>query len=261
MTKIYSPIDRIYYQGEWPDVVSIDWRPSPKLSPKASQIEFDDFFDSDIGPRFPSLRSLSFHFPVRDLSALNQYVTLQKLKCNGCSVKELPSEKLVNLTHLECRSNNISMIPEYPRLQFLDCSYNRLGSLTSYDGLPRTLVRLVATNCDLGRKIRVHYPHLTHLDIRNNRIDKADRNVFDNHIEEIDLDAPLLKHVYCNGNQLRSTRCFAGCQFLEYLMCCDNPLEDLDGLGELEHLKEVYACRGLVPTDVPSGDHKYLLIN
>lgn len=231
--QIYYPRDEKYNTGIWPEVTSIVW------NVRHGQDLFNRYMQ---GNRFPSLRSLWIDDRgLSDLSVLQEYQGLTSLNCSGNDLTSLPD--LPNLRRLICRANNLTTIPSMPFLEHLDCSLN---SLTT-ESFPhrRGYIYLAISENQLDGRIHLDCPNLAYLDISKNQIN------------DLSLDCPQLKDLYCYQNNLLTTSGFAACQSLRHLTCNQNPLRDLNGLENSHDLQMVYACNGLIPA-TPGN---YLLIN
>lgn len=234
-TQIYYPCEEKYNTGIWPEVTSVVW------NDRLNQEAFNRFFQ---GKRFPSLTALWIENQgISDLSVISEYDQLTALNCSGNYLFMLP--EIRGLRYLVCRANQLGTLPSMPLLEHLDCSYNRIERTDQHPfGSSRLNYLSISENRLCGR-ISMNCPDLVYLDVSKNKID------------QLVLDCPRLKDLYCYQNNITTTQGFSRCPSLRNLTCNQNPLGDLNGLENCSSLHIVYACNGLVP----SAAGGYLLVN
>jgi hypothetical protein len=70
---------------------------------------------------------------ICNLKLYPQLKSLTKLFVDHNNLKELPSpETIPHLTELTCSANNLTIVPTYPKLIFLNCSRNQILDLSNY---------------------------------------------------------------------------------------------------------------------------------
>lgn len=134
-----------------------------------------------------------------DISGFMKYITVCSLGNNKLTT--LPDEySLPNLIYLNCSGNKLSVIPDYPKLQYLNASYNKhlilIGIYTELTYLNINYTN-VMTVCD--------YPALTELHARCSslkiiinvpKLQKAD--VLDTNITDLSCFTSSLTRVACD---------------------------------------------------------------
>lgn len=138
--------------------------------------ETDQYFD--LG--WQRLKKLSYH---------NEFSYLKNLFIDHNELNSLPdSSYLPHLEQITCAYNNLTNVPFYPKLNFLNISNNRIASCRSYAN--SRLVYLDAS-FNPGLNIDIPLPNCKHLYINDNEINKIDLNLF-----------PRIEFLDCGNNQI-----------------------------------------------------------
>lgn len=118
-----------------------------------------------------------------------EFTHLKKLFVDHNNLTILPSPKyLPNLEELTCSSNNLTEIPFYPDLTFVNISDNKIIRCNQYDN---SMIRFFDCSYNPGFRFDFYLPECKHLYINDCRLD------------DINLDlVPRINFLDCENNQL-----------------------------------------------------------
>ncbi|XP_072297682.1 PH domain leucine-rich repeat protein phosphatase 1 [Eucyclogobius newberryi] len=214
--------------------------------------------------------NLSCNYLASVPSAVGSMTSLQTFLLDGNSLNDLPNElgSLQRLGYLGLSFNQFSHIPQVlerlPSMEKLCMAGNNLETLTLQNF---RLLRVKHIDLRLN-KITVMVPdepdllrHVTHLDVRDNRLKELDASVFPrlevlhcerNNIESFKAKGTLLKGIYAANNELRQLDVTPVPSNLSYMDISRNRMESLpEWLCEAKKLEVLDVSHNLV-TELPA---------
>lgn len=150
-----------------------------------------------------------------------KFINLRKLYIDHNNLTFLPDEiYLPNLTVLNCSCNKLKKIPFFPKLTFLNLSYNQVTSCSQYNDSNLTYL-----DCSYNPGLNVNFnlPLANHLYITNNELLAIDLNYL-----------PALLYLDCSFNQL--SNCVGYSETLVELNIQNNNITDLQVFENLKVL-------------------------
>ena len=180
-------------------------------------------------PRLMSLRSMGTltnlrtincsHTGIASLFGLHKCLALEKLVCNNNIITDLSDIASPSLTHLDCSHNKLttlSTLSKLPGLVDLKCNQNQLVSLTGIE----------------------HSTKLETLECSNNQL-----------VSLTELEACTnLSTLVCCDNQITSLVPLQFCPKLEFIACSNNKLTSLTGLEMCSRLDLIFCTNNQIET-------------
>ena len=186
------------------------------------QALFDLSYDDVLGDNqvltanISSISTLSISYKnINDLTGIEDFTALSKLFCNGNAITNLDVSSNINLTELDCHSNDIANLNiSGINLTNLNCRSNELINLD------------ISENTNLT-ELFCYSNNLTSLDVSSNT-NISNLNCRNNQITSLDISSNInLFELNCNMNQLTSIN-ITGCTNLNNLQCDWNSITELD---------------------------------
>ena len=177
---------------------------------------------------------------ITDLTGIEYFTALKRLKCYENQLTSLDVSKNTALTELQCYKNQLTSldVSECTALTTLECDNNQLTSLnvsgctvlTTFECGNNQLAALDVSKNTAIKILRCYSNLLTTLDVSKNT-ELEDLNCSSNQLTMFDVsNNTALTRLVCYGNQLTNLD-VSGCTALTSLLCYSNQLPSLDVSG------------------------------
>ena len=174
---------------------------------------------------------------ITDLTGIEYFTALKRLKCYENQLTSLDVSKNTALTELQCYKNQLTSldVSECTALTTLECDNNQLTSLnvsgctvlTTFECGNNQLAALDVSKNTAIKILRCYSNLLTTLDVSKNT-ELEDLNCSSNQLTMFDVsNNTALTRLVCYGNQLTNLD-VSGCTALTSLLCHSNQLSSLD---------------------------------
>ncbi|AQN68343.1 hypothetical protein [Saudi moumouvirus] len=135
---------------------------------------------------------------IINIDSYPEFKYLEKLFINNNKLKKLPDSKyLPHLKELVCSNNELSQIPLYPKLIYLDISHNKILDCSHYNN---SNIKYFDCSFNSGFKLNFNIPSCKQLYINDTGIENINLN-YCPYLEILDCSNNLLKKIE-GGNNL-----------------------------------------------------------
>jgi uncharacterized repeat protein (TIGR01451 family) len=210
MLAVFFPAEAQYVTI--PDTAFVSWLNNNGFS----QCMTGNQMDTTCSAVLDSTDILCNNVPIRDLTGIQYFKSLDYLNCSNDSLYNIPPLPS-SITTLWCSANNLSALPSLSstNVDNLDCSYNQLTQLPPGAG------SVSSVNCNNNKITSLPPLYLTEISCNGNQLTS---------LPEL---PPVLTILECSNNMLDSLPPLP--QSLTWLACANNHLSSLQALPRALH--------------------------
>ncbi|MFA7687195.1 MAG: T9SS type A sorting domain-containing protein [Moheibacter sp.] len=220
--------------------------PDDNFESKLISLGYDDVMDNYVQTEnISGITTLNvYNSNISDLTGIEDFISLETLKCGSNLLSSLNVSSLSNLIFLGCESNQLTSLDVSSNSQLVDlfCNNNQLTNLN-------------LNGANLLNQLNCGANNLTTLDVSTN-LELVHLECFSNNLNNLNLEGLIgLTFLSCFDNQLTDLDISTNLWLLT-LDCEGNQITSLD-ISENTHLSIVY-CYNNQLTEIITGENPYL---